>query len=41
MIRHEVRTVSFGKDVGIVSLAAVELVIADTAGQDIVARIAA
>ena len=31
---------AFGKDVGIVSLAAVEFVVARTAGQDIVAGIA-
>ena len=31
IIRHKVRTVSFGKDVGIVSLAAVEFVVARTA----------
>ena len=40
IVRHKVRTVPFGKDVGIVPFAAVELVIAGTAGQDIVAGIA-
>ena len=40
MIRHEVRTVSFGKDVGVVPLAAVQLVITGTASQDIVTGIA-
>ena len=36
IVRHKVRTVPFGKDVGIVPFVAVELVIAGTADQDII-----